>query len=215
MHKYSGAPGCHLICYCSSQIKTFCMYNCKKKGCVQNVAHNKLVRLKQNQTKWFKSYGMWILLGLLDPEKEIWGTTCPRNEVSHPKILQSSTQLTEPQSYIKEGVSKSQTQHTGAGLLEIDHNQVSTFTTHAKQKPFWYFKIHWTHLPLQLLYSTKWTGMDMELWHNLSICLEGQRTTVRNPRIASLLAKIWTRTSQLRRFVPVWYYKLSYIMFSM
>jgi hypothetical protein len=72
--------------------------------------------------------------------------------------------------------------------------------------------INWTYLALQLLYSTKWTLK--ELRHNLSICPEWQRTTVRNPRIANLLAKMWTRTSQLRRFVPVWYYNLSY-MFSM
>jgi hypothetical protein len=56
--------------------------------------------------------------------------------MSHPKILQSSSQLTAPQSYIKEVVSKSQTQHTAAGLVEIDHSQVSTFTIHAKQEPF-------------------------------------------------------------------------------
>jgi hypothetical protein len=54
----------------------------------------------------------------------------------HPKILHSSTRLTEPQSYIKEVVSKSQTQHIGAGVVEIDHNQVSTFTIHGKQEPF-------------------------------------------------------------------------------
>jgi hypothetical protein len=44
--------------------------------------------------------------------------------VSHPKILQSLTQLTEAQSYIKEVVSKSQTQHFGAGLVETDYSQV-------------------------------------------------------------------------------------------
>lgn len=55
-----------------------------------------------------------------DLEKEIRGTTCPCNTASHPKILQSSTQLTEPQSYSKEVVSKSQTQHIGAGLVETD-----------------------------------------------------------------------------------------------
>ena len=110
----------------------------------------------------FKSSGMWIQFGLLDPEKETWGTTRPYNTAPHPKILQHSTQLIEPQSCIKEVVSESQTQHNGAGMVETDHNQVSTFTTHAKQESFWYFTIHLTWHPLQLLYSTEWTGMDME-----------------------------------------------------
>jgi hypothetical protein len=65
--------------------------------------------------------------------KEICGNICQFNTASHPKILQSSTQLTESQPYIKGLVS--QNLHNG-GLAEIDHNQVSTFTTHAKQQPF-------------------------------------------------------------------------------
>jgi nitrate/TMAO reductase-like tetraheme cytochrome c subunit len=94
-----------------------------------------LNRIKENDSNLMESEFCLDCLTQRKKYGELQGT-CPCNTASHPKILQSSTQLREPQSYIKEVVSKSQTQHTGAGLVETDQNQVSTFTTHAKQETF-------------------------------------------------------------------------------
>ena len=133
------------------------MYSCKK-WCVQNVIHNKLVRLTQNQSRWrLKFSGIWTLLGLLDPKNETWGTTCPYN-TSHPKILQSSTQLTESQSCMKEVVCRVRPSIMEQMWVETDQNQ--KFLPSLPMPTKSHFDILWFNMPSTALTIQHWMNWN-------------------------------------------------------